>query len=221
MKKIDKICFECKNNIGKLTTIFNIYLCSNCKLNNKYILISKINTKKIFSFNDNDFEKLNPILKKNSNYLSIYYTKENIINYYCEKHCIEHNCADKHVENMYFGKCLKKKSGTKIKKSDRKNIIIKALSEYKLELRNDSVLCKQYIEGSNEYSVDDIVKKMCQMKYLYDYCHMKECLDEAYEEHVEELNEGYFPDMRVSERAEMIALNKYSNDSYPDVFPWI
>lgn len=61
---------------------------------------------------------------------------------------------------------------------------------------------------------------MCEMKYLFEYCHMDDCKQEAYEEYIEELNAGYFLDCSVFERAEEIALNKYSNGYYPAIFPW-
>ena len=62
---------------------------------------------------------------------------------------------------------------------------------------------------------------MCEMKYLYEYCHMDECRQIAYEEYLAEKNDGYYPDMSVSDRAEMIALDKYSNGKYPEIFPWL
>jgi hypothetical protein len=58
-------------------------------------------------------------------------------------------------------------------------------------------------------------------KYLYEYCHMNECRNIAYEHYRAEKEAGYYPDMSVSEHAEMIALEKYSNGKYPDTFPWL
>ncbi len=108
-----------------------------------------------------------------------------------------------------------------IKKINRRDKLQNELSKYKLEIRNDSLLCKNYIDGSNEYNIKEIAKRMCEMKYLYNYCHMNECKDIAYKSYIEEINAGYFPDMSVSEHAELIALSKYSNNKYPDIFPWM
>ena len=58
------------------------------------------------------------------------------------------------------------------------------------------------------------------MKYLFDYCHMNECQNLAYDEFNEELRAGYYPDRSVFEIAEDMALSKYSNGHYPCVFPW-
>lgn len=89
-----------------------------------------------------------------------------------------------------------------------------------LELRSDSNLCKKYIDGDVK-DLQGVVKRMCQMKYLYDYCHMDECHEIAYEQQCDELNAGYFPDCSVSDQAELIALRKYSNGKYPDNWPWM
>ena len=88
------------------------------------------------------------------------------------------------------------------------------------ELRNDSELCREFIDGKIS-NISEVVERMCEMKYLYDYCYMEECKDEAYEEYIEEKKYKGYCWFRVSERAEEIALNKYSGGKYPDVFPWL
>ena len=134
-----------------------------------------------------------------------------------------------------------------INKNIRKDELILALQNAGLELRSDSVLCQTYIDGkcdgkknsnsnsnnnNNNTSIDTsidttidttiekIVKRMCQIKYLYEYCHMEECKDIAYEEYNNELKAGYYSDFSVSESAEYMALKKYSKSVYPNVFPW-
>ena len=116
----------------------------------------------------------------------------------------------------------------------RKEELETALNKAGVELRRDSTLCSNYIDGkieknnprgrshgSNMFSsIDQIVKRMCNMKYLYEYCHMEECKDIAYEEHRETLKAGYYPDCSVSDSAEYLALKKYSNSTYPLIYPW-
>ena len=103
----------------------------------------------------------------------------------------------------------------------RKELLIKALNKVGLELREDSELCKKYISGENKNNKKLVVERMCQMKYLFEYCHMDECKQEAHNNYIETINLGYFPDCSVFEEAEMIALKKYSNGKYPIVFPWM
>jgi len=110
--KIDKTCLECKTKRGKMSSVFSVYLCEDCKFEDAYILITKTNTKKNYFLTDDELVNLRAI-------------------------------------------------------------------------------------------------------------HMDECREEAYQENVETLRAGYFPDMTVSENAEYIALKKYSNGEYPRVFPWM
>jgi hypothetical protein len=99
-------------------------------------------------------------------------------------------------------------------------MLVNALAAKHLVLREDSKLCQMYIEGCKDaWTLEQIVHRMCQMKYLYDYCHMDECCDEAYKEQKEEKQAGYWPDRTVMEQAEMIALEKYGN--YPLAWPWL
>lgn len=97
-----------------------------------------------------------------------------------------------------------------------------ALKKVKLTIRKDSKLCKQYIEGTlnNGMDIDDVVQRMCEMKFLYDYCDMNKCLIRAEKSNDKEFDAGYFPDTSVFDLAEMFALEKHGG-KYPDVFPWL
>jgi len=62
---------------------------------------------------------------------------------------------------------------------ERQQQMNNALQEAGLELRSDSKLCQKYIDGES-VNLADVVKRMCQMRYLYDYCNMNECRNIAY-----------------------------------------
>ena len=109
----------------------------------------------------------------------------------------------------------------------RRTELIKALSKVGLELRSDSKLCDGWINNSitdyrrrtdNSWTIGSVVNRMCQMRYLFDYCNMDECLQIAYEEQQDELENGYFPDSSVFDDAEYLALK---GNCYPKVFPWL
>jgi len=102
-------------------------------------------------------------------------------------------------------------------KMDRKQELKTELSNKGLVLRNDSVLCDEYIEGTSENSLEYIVQKMCEMKYLYEYCNMKACKKKARRDADMHY---YYPGM-ITDLATSMALNKYSNGVFPDVFPWL
>ena len=115
---------------------------------------------------------------------------------------------------------------------ERQQQMNNALQEAGLELRSDSKLCQKYIDGE-PVNLADVVKRMCQMRYLYDYCNMNECRNIAYNKYKKSQYNEYNrydddgnndyderPQYTVSDMAEKIALQKYSNGKYPDKFPW-
>jgi hypothetical protein len=118
---------------------------------------------------------------------------------------------------------------------ERQQQVITALQDAGLELRSDSKLCQKYIDGE-PVNLADVVKRMCQMRYLYDYCNMNECRNIAYNKYKKSQYNEYDrydrydddgdndyderPQYTVSDMAEKIALQKYSNGKYPEIFPW-
>ena len=105
-------------------------------------------------------------------------------------------------------------------KNQRKEELVNALKAYGMVLRSDSELCKKYIDGDlndTDWTVSDIVRRMCEMRYLYTYCHFQECKNQVYNEFRYDKYMMY----QISDEAEKMALQKYSNGRYPSVFPWM
>jgi hypothetical protein len=228
MNKVDKTCVECKINKGSRSTYFNVYLCTDCRMNDKYTLITKTNAKKNYFLKDEDLDQIDKILGESSYGSATFFTKENIKNYICNKNNLSFDDFDNFITNLNNEKNMKleiKKNKSDEKKKilmqKNKDELIKALSKYKLELRDDSVLCQNYINGNSEYSLEEIVRRMCEMKYLYEYCHMDECKEIAYKEYNASKKAGFYPVMSIFDHAEMMALEKYSRGKYPKVFPWL
>ena len=98
----------------------------------------------------------------------------------------------------------------------RYNNLKNALELAGLELRQDSKLCEKYI-NNGDGEIEFIVQRMCQMKFLFEYCDMRNVLKKVEQEHVEILEEGYFPDCSVFVEAEDRVLE---TNNYPDIFPW-
>lgn len=59
---------------------------------------------------------------------------------------------------------------------DREKRLQAALSEIKLDMREDSQLCKDFINGS-DISLEEVVKEMATMHYLYNYTDYKTDLE--------------------------------------------
>lgn len=92
------------------------------------------------------------------------------------KHCaIYHNGYDNYsskiTESMEKSKIrkekLKKCKENKIQQ--RRNLLESELNKFKLSIRNDSELCKLYIEGKKTYPLEEIVQIMCKMKFWFEY----------------------------------------------------
>lgn len=114
------------------------------------------------------------------------------------------------IENTNFIDLL----GESIKKEnvriERTILLTDRLNKSGLEYRMDCVLCNNFIfRGSDDYSVEYIINELCKMKYLCEYCHYDDFIEQA------KLTGRYD---RESIKKE--ALNVYSKGVYPAIFPW-
>ena len=229
---MDKICKGCHVNKGTDSKIFNIKICKSCRNTDKFRPISMTRSKKEYLLTSDDLSNLQHHDGLSGYGPTRYYSLYDVKQCLCKRDNIEYNNINSYVESILEEKKKKRyeKRAIAAEKKSRKNQIaqdkrkaklIEALAKYKLKLRGDSVLCEKYINESKKFIIDEVVQRMCQMKYLYEYCHMNACKQKAYESQREEYNAGYIPDMSVSEQGEMIALDKYSNGKYPKVFPWM
>ena len=205
-----------------------IRLCDLCDKKDENTMICKSTAKSEYSLNDGDLDDLDYTPVNNPHYRSasemILYNKLDIKNKFCEKYKITWDKIDLKIAELKLLKLDKKT--IRVKKREEKTQsnrekLINALSDHGLELRTDSKLCQQYIDGElTEWTLEAVVQRMCQMKYLYDYCDMDQAYQEAREKQIEELNAGYFPDCSIFDQAEMIALEKVQG-KYPEEWPWI
>jgi hypothetical protein len=225
----NKKCDGC-NIKGVYNKYFEKYLCKECKTtNNNYILVTKTNAKKDFLLTEDDLDNIDIFEGKTTSTYgpATYYIKSNLITFACNKYDVDQQCLNNKLNEIITNKNNNKEEKRKNReikneelKIKRKNKLILNLKKVGLKFRNDSILYKKYISGDKEFSLEYIISRMLQMKYLYEYCHMDECKAIAYKKQCKELNAGYFPDCSVSEYAEDLALEKYSNGKYPDVYPW-
>jgi len=223
---MSKICNECNINIGKKSSYYNMILCNLCNELDKYKLMCKTDVKKTYLLNDKDLDDIEYYEVKNPHYRCassmLLYNKKDIINKCVEKYVVNYEDVYKFIEVIKEDRKIKnekKKETIKKKKEQRKEILVDALKEYKLTLRADSQLCEEYINGRlKNMSIDDIVQRMCQMRFLYEYCDFNKCYNEAKKIKYEDHNYEY-EDMPLFNIAEVIALKKCGG--YPDVFPWM
>lgn len=178
----------------------------------------------------------------NCKYSKEYINEGRILNIYSDN-------TDDYITNIYdvviFIKNEKQRQiRLENERNERKQQVNNALREAGLELRSDSKLCQKYIDGE-PVNLADVVNRMCQMRYLYEYCNMNECRNIAYNKYKQQRQYDRYdkydsydrydrygdesdndndynerPQYNVSDMAEKIALQKYSNGKYPDIFPW-
>lgn len=219
-------CDVCDQIPSRYNNIFNKYLCKDCNQLPEYKIICKTTAKNKYFLTDKDIKNIETFEKRGyTGYKNIFILMKEIdvIDYFCAKHEISDNQIE-HVISMLADKKEEKSQKRKEKKNlemeKRKKNLVKALKNKKLKLRSDSKLCAGYINGTiKNYTIEEVVERMCQMKFLYEYANMDECLMEAREYQKEELEAGYFPDCTIFEQAEMNALKKVKG--YPDKWPWL
>lgn len=100
-------------------------------------------------------------------------------------------------------------------RESRTKKMIEALHKAGLELSQNSRLCELYID-EDIGDLDDIVERMCQMKFLYEYNDIQSILDRIVQRYQRDL--GYVPDHIVFPEAEYFILQKIK--AYPRVYPW-
>ena len=237
-----KLCVEC-NHKGRLVKRLNIIVCIECNKLDKYTLITKTNAKLKYFLTEDDLDDDNLTYYEGSigygpaTYFTIYDIKNKI----CQKHNVILSECDNLIKKLINDKETRKgerrikgKEKIILQRTKRQDILVNALRAAGLDLRTDSQLCSKYISGgfektknnsnsnsnSNTNIVEQIVKRMCQMKYLYDYCHMEECKDKIYEERNKYGSSEYDDFSSISDDAELMALDKYSHSKYPIIFPW-
>jgi hypothetical protein len=227
-KYAEKLCEECHVTKGKYNEYHDKKLCFECSSQGKYELICKSIAKKEYHLNDTNLQDLKHITVKNphckkANGMRLY-SKDDVRKAFREKNQIDEDDEDDCLVELNKKRSAK---GAKIKntviknKNERKQGLLVALQANGLKLRKDSKLCNGYIDGTlrEKWSIDSIVERMCQMKYLYDYCDMNHAYELAKARNAEEFNAGYFPDVPIIDLAEDIALEK-NGGRYPDVWPW-
>jgi hypothetical protein len=108
-------------------------------------------------------------------------------------------------------------------KDRRRRDLEDALKEYDLELRDDSKLCNGYINGTiddAEWSIPNIVHRMCEMRFLYDYCGINSVFKKIKKNRPDvTLDRPGFSES-LFDRAEKEALKKRGG-KYPNEWPWM
>jgi len=223
-------CQECQTSPGQSIRFIEGPVCEPCSQLAKYNFITKTDAKNDYFLKEEDLDGLQFHQVKSSygrRQVANLFNKQDIMNKACERHSttlddLPHIIAYKKQvkDTKSMARRVKKQEARDALEAPRRTRLVEALQAAGLELRADSKLCQLYIEGKTD-NLTQIVRRMGEMRYLYEYCHMDECRDEAYNQMREERKEFGYCDWSVQDKAEQIALRKYSpGGRYTDVFPW-
>lgn len=215
----DKLCDECLLEKGKIHPTFDMRLCDACRKLSKYKLICKSTAKSRYQLTEKDmtnidewFEVKNPHYNRASA-MKLCHEDEAII-----VACRKYNCTEEELTKKQNKREKAKQEIEEIKQyanDERKHQLVLALENSGLKLRSDSSLCNGYIDGTiTDWTLDRIVERMCQMKYLYDYCDFNKYFQQARNN-----SDRYNRDEPLFDKAERLALKACGG--YPKVFPWL
>ena len=232
-KPIDpKKCHNCNAVNQPIHLSHQVRLCKECRELDQYKLITKKTIKENWFLTEKDLEEIEMFEVNNPYYKCAapmcLYVVEDIKNTFCEKYNAKNDqhSIEKKKEHIIEQKEIKKNAPPKINKAKekRERDLITALREKGLDLRGDSDLCKKYISGKikkEDWPLERIIERMCEMKYLFEYCDMDSAFEEAKEQY-RELGMRYDP-QELFEDAERIALcdEDGNYEGYPEVFPWL
>lgn len=167
--------------------------------------------------------------------------------YSCKRHfCVDYYDRSKHktlkacityINNKCYTFCNKKCIPFSFFKEQviislnrlfRKKRLRNSLKLYNLKIRYDSTLCEKYIDGllDKVWTSEKVAQKMCEMKYLFEYCNMScylnEVSDDLIEDRIQNIKSGndkttYHSSPRFHLAKEEI-LRRIGD--FPIVWPW-
>lgn len=158
------ICNECNNKHGGYLQQFNMSLCEDCRLLNKYTLFKKLFIKKNYLLVEGDFEFI-PKLYKNSGWgNATYVTKHELIIFLCKKYNLPNQ--EDYLQNILkiedYIQTIKKSNTLAKLKNNKKEKLFNKLTECELDLYSDHTICGEYIEGNKK--LNEVIKCLSQIK---------------------------------------------------------
>lgn len=219
-------CDNCEDSDAKYNRTLEKYLCSECSESDEFTLMCKSTAKQEYFLTEKDLKDLEYYEADNPHWKSAssmkLYTKTDVISKFRDKYDVDSDNEDdkkKELKKRREKRSTFNKDAREHGTKKRRKELVSALSKYKLKLRSDSKLCQKYINGTldKEWTVDEVVERMCEMHYLFNYG--KKYINQAQRSYDETLEAGYFPDSNVIDDAESLMLDKIGD--YPDTWPWM
>ncbi len=173
-RDIYKICMECGRHNAK--SYFNYILCKKCTKTKKYKSISRAVAHIKYGVTDDNLLKIRRRIREDD-------AKSVDLDGYYLEHEVKLLTNNRILENREK-RSYRRKYGYHHKRWDpegeqkREHELIEELGKYGLQLRSDSTVCYKYIRGYKEKNINEVVEKMCTMKYLFEYTEYSKLMKE-------------------------------------------
>ena len=95
--------------------------------------------------------------------------------------------------------------------------LVTALGKFGLELRADSKLCESYINRAGSFTIDQVVRRMCEMRFLHHHTHYVDILHDIRRD-IREMGERWDSD-ETADDAEVQAVGQAGG--WPARWPWL
>lgn len=197
-------------------------------------MICKTEAKKQYILNDDDLEDIVPQITRHSKYKTqIYmYNKDELFAKAIEKYgsVEEFNIKkNKKIERLIKSQetSRQKKNNKLLLEKTRRNELEQMLAEYNLQIREDSLICNEYIKLGDKamYDKHEIVLIMNEMNFLYNHTNYKNILKTVrhnnYDSYYDSENDNEANEEDIREKAKEMACKKYlQNNGSIDKMPF-
>lgn len=214
-------CTSCLKDTVNQHLILDIPVCMDCCKNNEnFQVISKSTAKNEYLLKDKDLKDLQSGTCRNPVYRSaapmIMYLKSEVAS----------KCKNLYPEPELERERRKKKSDStkrkreinKKEKMDRnRKVLEKLFNQNGLQVRDDSFLCSNYIDGTlKDWTAKQVLDRMALMHFLHNYTNYKEVHQQVYNEYRNNGNIFYKGEI------EDVAIDRVmKNHKNMDHYPWL
>lgn len=238
----NKICNDCGIEVkGKSRIFFGIAMCKDCiKTTTKFKFIQNCNVYPKYMLDFSLYTHFPSCIIKHAKF----YNEYDIIKLFCRKYNVQEDEINNKVIELKkeWERREKEKQRQELlvrearekERSERRTKLVNELNKYDLQLRADSKLCHGFIDGNlNEgnWTVETIAVRMCEVRYLFNYCNMSHYLGEAFDTYrrpryysdddsCDDSSGEYYDSKEIFYIAETKALKK-KNGKYPNKWPWL
>lgn len=239
LKYTNNLCFDCLKQKSQMSFFYEIPLCHKCQKDN-YLLITKTNAMKEYKITSNEIEKIqhmsvkNPYHKTGAHHMQLYlksdierFTKNNIStkkiidpqkkleNASKKQNRIQKIIKKEDMENYTYYINSKMSYDRAINICRRhKELADKLYETYLLKIRYDSKLCTNYILGSQEHELDEIIDIVAETHWLFNYTDYQKRIKRQIEEEKDYYGEYDYYDIEHSVRNEL-------RKNAPEIYPWL